>query len=588
MMQLKLHVYRKLFLSSVSIFITAVVILVIGIAYNYVKTVVNYEQNENEKKVTELAEMLHYDQLSIGNAVYSLYESPQMATDMVNYLQLDSEQYYNYRLSQVANQNNLYYQGHETFVRNIFNRNSRVIGVGVYSYEQDMLTTFKSYGSTIVTRDIKLRNQNSLIEQLVATRFDLETKYAVPITYPIKHLHQNELLGEVIVFQGLDFVNDVLARYDDKVQTMEFISSNGRVLFDSTGQKPFLTAYQPEKSKHQTTYAIQMNNLEYFIHDYFHYTNILADVGVEFFYGLCGVLLILGIGIYFIWQRIRQAEQRFEKLLAGISEIEAGNLEAEIIFEEEENDELGIIADRLNSMNRELKRHIQDQYLAEINQQKAELAYLQSQINPHFLYNTLETIRMKAIIEGNREVGTLIYGLGTLFRKSYQKSRVILLREELELIETYFMLFMNRYPDAFSYEIVCDETIQDVQVVKFILQPIIENYFIHGLDYTRQDNKIKIVITKQDDNMNILITDNGAGMTVEAIDTLHKRLEQETIYEVKHSIALININKRLALAYRENYELKFETTDIGGLCVKVRVPIHTNLGGLADVENRDY
>lgn len=131
MLKLNLEIYRKLFLSSSLTFIVSVSGIFVIISYNYFQSQIRNDSELSRKKMTEITENLRYDVLSIDNTVYSLYEIPQMLSDTLNYLRLDAEEYYSYRLSYVSQQTYSYYQSHETFVQNIFNRNQRVSGVGL-------------------------------------------------------------------------------------------------------------------------------------------------------------------------------------------------------------------------------------------------------------------------------------------------------------------------------------------------------------------------------------------------------------------------------------------------------------------------
>ena len=574
MFKLKLKMYRKLFVSAMTIFCVAVLSIFVLVSYYYIQTATEYEQTMNEKKMGQVLENIRYDVLATDNAIYSLYESPQLVTDLQYYLQFSPEQYYSYRLSQVTQQSTTQYQGHEAFIQNIFGRNQRIQGIGLYSYSQDMLTTFTPYGSVQITPNLLQKRQRE--EQIIALfkqRFQLEDGYALPLAYPVKRSQSSEVIGEIIIFQNLQFIDTILQRYEDHSSHVEVIV-NDHVIYDSTGNNPYLS-YRPVsllRQKQGKSYEQVIREKTYTFHDRFYADNIFNYVGVGYFYACIGVVIIIIGGIYFIWRRMKQAEERLELVLAGIQAVESGNHDAEIRLPEQNEDELTLIAANLNLMNKELKHRIQEQYLTEINQQKAELAFLQSQINPHFLYNTLETIRMKAIVEGNREVGQLIYNLATLFRQVYQKARIITIQEELALIETYMELFLNRYPNQFTYTLICDESLYKIPIMKFILQPIIENYFIHGLDYTREDNHIRVELYMKNECVHIMIVDNGSGMDTTMLQELNMRMKSANVYEIETSIALVNIKKRLDLVYGDGYRFVFTANEPQGLCVCITLP----------------
>lgn len=570
MLKLNLTIYKKLFISASTVFVVFVIGIFLMISYSYLDIQIANEHELNEKKMTEVIENIRYDLLSIDNTIYSLYENPQTLTDTINYLVLNPDQYYSFRLSYVSKQANWYYQGHETFVQNIFNRNQRVIGVGLYSYDQDKMTTFRPYGSSVIINQVSKQKNTNALDEMVKTRFALENQYALPVSYPLKN--GEALIGEIVIFQNMDFIDEVLQRYEQGNRTIE-IAHNEKIIYDSTRTQAYLSPVVANRqSSNWETHKLVASNQELTVYEEKPTKNVLAYMGKAYWSVAGAVVVSLFLGVYFIWRRMKQAEQRLESVLIGISKIEAGDLDAVITVSGEGNDEITIIANRLNAMNKEIKQRIQEQYLSEITQQKAELAFLQSQINPHFLYNTLETIRMKAIVEGNREVGQLIFGLATLFRQTYQKSRIITIHEEIELIETYLKLFMNRYPDVFRYQIACEPQLRDAYIVKFILQPIIENYFVHGIDYDQINNLICIEITSHGEKIQIILSDNGSGMNYAEIEALNDKLTNAKIYELEQSIALVNINKRLELTYGTDYSFEFYQNDGGGLSIKILIP----------------
>ncbi|MGL5479585.1 MAG: sensor histidine kinase, partial [Clostridium sp.] len=236
----------------------------------------------------------------------------------------------------------------------------------------------------------------------------------------------------------------------------------------------------------------------------------------------------------------------------------------------DENDEIKYISKNFNDMCKELNENIEKSYRAELNQKKAEMVALQNQINPHFLYNTLEGIRMKAICNGDREVSKMLYTLAFLFRKQVKDKSVILLKDELEYCTKYIEIFKFRYEDSFDFEIDCDEEVLNNEVVKFTLQPIIENYFVHGIRLDREDNLLKIDIKRYGENILISVIDNGNGISDEKLEELNNSLRNRT-YKGK-SIGLTNANERIVIAYGEEYGIGFEKNKGQGVMVVVKLP----------------
>ncbi len=215
-----------------------------------------------------------------------------------------------------------------------------------------------------------------------------------------------------------------------------------------------------------------------------------------------------------------------------------------------------------------LDEHIKKRYLAEIEQKNAEMAALQSQINPHFLYNTLEAVRMKAICNGDREVGKMLYSMAVTFRAQIKEADVITLAQELHYCKKYMELFEFRYQNQFRSEIECPEEYLQVPVIKFVLQPVVENYFIHGMRMKEQDNFIRISVEKKD-SFQIIVEDNGKGMPNDEIAAKNRELEHDAMVK-QSSIGIANVNRRLKAVYGDAYGIRIGKGPQGGLRVVLR------------------
>lgn len=213
--------------------------------------------------------------------------------------------------------------------------------------------------------------------------------------------------------------------------------------------------------------------------------------------------------------------------------------------------------------------HIQKSYLAEIEQKNAEMAALQSQINPHFLYNTLEAIRMKAICNGDQEVGKMLYSMAVTFRSQLKEADIITLAQELHYCKKYLELFEYRYPKKFQSRVDCPLEYMNVPIIKFVLQPIIENYFIHGIRMRDEDNCIQITVEKREEDFVIIVEDNGRGMSEEEIQTKNQQL-MENKMDKRKSIGIANVNRRVKAVYGSAYGLRMEQVKTGGLRVILR------------------
>lgn len=205
-------------------------------------------------------------------------------------------------------------------------------------------------------------------------------------------------------------------------------------------------------------------------------------------------------------------------------------------------------------------------------QKEMQFAMLASQINPHFLYNTLETIRMKAYCTGQIELANVVKMLSKLLRRNLEVTdRRVSLQSELDLIKAYLEIQKFRFGERITYEIKCEEDISNQTILPLILQPIVENAFIHGLEGKYGDGKITCSIEEEHEEIVITIEDDGLGIEEERLEELHQSLQgdKETI---KGSFGFNNINQRLKLYYGEKYGIKITSKMGQGTKVTVTLP----------------
>ncbi len=218
-------------------------------------------------------------------------------------------------------------------------------------------------------------------------------------------------------------------------------------------------------------------------------------------------------------------------------------------------------------------------YEMELLKNKAENAHLQSQINPHFLYNTLDAIRGHATADGAFEVAKMIEILSRMFRYSIsEKSGLLTLEDELSNVEDFLSIQRYRFGDRFDVRYDIDTS--DIQILyyrvpKLILQPLVENAIQHGLEDMPSGGLITIRAYHTDTRLYIAVEDNGKGAAVEEIQAVNRKLECcDTAVERpgKHGIALVNIQKRIRFQYGKEYGLRLLLGAGAGVCAELELP----------------
>ena len=213
-------------------------------------------------------------------------------------------------------------------------------------------------------------------------------------------------------------------------------------------------------------------------------------------------------------------------------------------------------------------------------QKEVEFKMLASQINPHFLYNTLETIRMKAKINKQPEIEELVKMLAKIMRRNISVGdQMVTLQSEIELIENYLVIQNYRFSDRIRAEVIVDENVDtQIMVIPLIMQPFVENAYVHGLESKESDGRLKIHVMQEEKDIVIEIRDNGAGMTTYKQAVIRRSLREAQPFEKGH-IGVNNVNQRIRILYGEEYGVDLHSVLDEGTCITIRFPA-------AELENR--
>lgn len=283
------------------------------------------------------------------------------------------------------------------------------------------------------------------------------------------------------------------------------------------------------------------------------------------------VMLVLCISFWVIWYATSKIAKPARELMESMKKLAKDNKypRVEVIS----NDEIGMIGLEYNKMAENIENLIEKVYKMELTQKQAELEFLQMQINPHFLYNALDTISWMALGQGNMDVSEMTIALAELLRATIKKESLISLREEMTTVRDYLFIQGERFGDKISAEYQIEEAAYDCQVPNFILQPIIENAIIHGLEPKIGKGIIKIKIYLKHGRLYVQIEDDGAGMSEQEIETLYSECRENN---TKQSIGLKNVYRRLLLCYGEESILKIESLKNKGTKISFSIPQSIN------------
>jgi len=266
---------------------------------------------------------------------------------------------------------------------------------------------------------------------------------------------------------------------------------------------------------------------------------------------------------------IDYVDKPVSKLVSFMRKAEQGDFTNKI--QEKRKDEFGYLFSSYNQMVEKIEKLIQDLYQEKLIKKEMEVKALQQQINPHFLYNTLDTINWIAKVNNIDSISNIVIALSNMYRITFNKGReFIRIGDMLESLRCYLDIQKIRYDNLFEYKIEVDEHIEDYWVLNLIVQTVVENAIIHGLDGCERKGLIHISASQIDDAIYFEVVDNGRGMGQEKLELITAMVNAENI---SSESGLRNAQKRLKLKHGPEYGLEIESELDKGTKVTIKVPV---------------
>ena len=287
-------------------------------------------------------------------------------------------------------------------------------------------------------------------------------------------------------------------------------------------------------------------------------------------------ILLLGIllGLLPVLMLVSNIVTRpLSKVCNAMDEFKGGDFEP--YLKVETTDEVGQVAARFNSMVQDIKELIDKNYVMELKERESELATLQAQITPHFLYNTLDSLYWQAEEAGNSEIAENIYALSQLFRLVLGRGqKEVLVESEMELVTRYLEIQKMRFSKNVDFNVSLDESVRKILIPKLILQPFVENSVIHGVGDSKRKCFITVDARKLNERIRFTIKDTGIGMTQEQIVAVWAEKQSDKTESVRVGrYAIYNVKERLQLKYRDDFTLQINSKVNQGTEVVIEIPI---------------
>ncbi|NEW09108.1 sensor histidine kinase [Paenibacillus sp. SYP-B3998] len=592
------HLKRKMFNKILFLYSIALIILFVTVSFlvyrYYEQRVIQEKMDKNLQTIDIVSVYMNQQVERMQSNIQELYTDAVVNEDLNYFLTHEYTTYLEHRLNRYFNSENYQGKGIDTYLKSIVESEIGIENLILYSYEkrffyilnqsyQDRITSpISDLEETKWLKELKNQSWRSLEDGALLER-KLEGKslfmYARTLQDPVS-LKTNGLM--IFDFNTDQIIKSIPGMTEDKRGKFVIVTPSGEVIYDSGNEYYGKTyPYWRELQTPKEWYALEepskvnlinIGNTGLVIAGIIPISTIQESVHTVRNTLIGVTLLCIVVSFAFTFTVIRRFSKKIRKIMLHTSRLQGGDLSARIRMEGE--DELQQISESFNYMCDRLESYIENMYVSEIRQKSAELSALQAQINPHFLYNTLESIRMKALASGNRDVGQMIYLLADIFRNMIRNKTNISLSEEIAMCASYLELFQFRYEDTLIVHTQINSSIANCKVLKLLIQPIVENYVVHGFRPNATDNRISITAHIVNERIVVKVMDNGKGITKETLAGIEKRLRQNHSMESlpSNSLGLFNVNERIRLTYGNEYGIRIWSEVNEGTEVSLEIP----------------
>ena len=401
--------------------------------------------------------------------------------------------------------------------------------------------------------------------------------------FDVNAVRFNQPLGYIVVNVWANHFKEAYRNAQSLNGTLFVVDRNGMTLYDSSGAatgQPFEGSPYGigdiENASSNGAYMVTTQTSELTGYRFMNIVDrgvIRREVGAmrNSLYGVLVVCVLLALVISLVSAAL--FSRRIKRLVFRMQALERG--EFRTYAQPRSNDEIGYLEESFTRMTSRLEKHIQTAYVYRLKSKTAELKALQAQINPHFLFNTLESIRINALMNKDGQTAKMIHLLGNLFRWNIKTPGLFVeLCREMEYADAFIELELIRYADAFEVTTDIPQKLLQLGVPKFILQPLVENAIKHGQIGVNPGGLITICARVDDGgSLKIAVADNGRGMDAQTLNRIAAGLDDPGAEpEDSYSIGLSNVHQRLRILFGEPYGLSIESEPGVSTVVTIAMP----------------
>lgn len=593
------NVYRKyfknnLFLKMILFFSIIMIVTIITFSYmifvSMSEAAVQRQMNIQKRAVESVSSYIGGKYESVQNMMRDVYRDSELANNTSFFMEHPYEEYVRFRLDKFYNDIGATTDAVQ-FFRNKMEDDPDIRSLMLYSADQQHLYVYNQHKQFKIIPTNAARSfvpdamyldegaQVSLPNIWVRKIANLPDEPMYSLRIPVNNKQSLRNIGQLLVYFDGERIGESLANYREELKgTIVVLSADGDVLFDTSntfyGRKyPYAEQVNSIYDTGVIAEGMTITKLTQSQGGFTVLSAVPREEIVATYKGIRNSILMISlicilVAIIVPSLFIGNFAKRIYNIIRLMRRVKKGDLKARIADSRE--DELGQISKSFNDMLDELNLYIDRVLKAEIKQKHTELAALEARVNPHFLYNTLEVIRMRAISQGASDVAEMIYSLSVLFKSYVQQKSSYTLKDEMEACRLYLELFRIRYKDKFAYTIQCDKPFEHIPIFKMSLQPIIENYILHGMRPDRNDNHIDISVQSSGEDCIVQVKDNGKGISPDRLEQIIRGLHHPE--ENAESFGLRSIHERLELLYGDRYGLEIESEEGQGTILTVRFP----------------
>ncbi|OKP74616.1 two-component sensor histidine kinase [Paenibacillus helianthi] len=590
----KKHFKNNLFMKIILIF--SIIAVVTTITFSYLmfllmsQSAVQRQLEIQKRTVESVNNYMQHKYDAVQTMMRDVYRDSELTANTSYLLEHPYQDYVTYRLERYLKESNTTTDSVQ-FFRNQMEDDPDIRSLLLYSSAKQQLYVFNEQENfniistnaahSFVPDALYLEEASSVTTPNIWVRktISLADSPMFSIRVPINDKQSLRNIGQLLVFYDADHIWASMGDYkDDFKGDIIVLSADNDVLFDSSGT--FYGKKYPYPEQIEAIYADgeEVNGMliTKLTHTQGGFTvlSVVPEGELAATYSglrnmiitICLICILFAVITPSLF--ISNFATRAHNIIRFTRKVKNGDLDARITDVKE--DELGQISKSFNDMLDELNLYIDRVFKAEIKQKHSEIAALEARVNPHFLYNTLEVIRMRAISQGAADVGEMIYSLSVLFKSYVHPKAKHTLKDELEACRLYLELFRIRYKDKFSYELHCPKELEGRVVLKMSLQPVVENYILHGMRTDRSDNHIRVDLVKEGGILRAVVNDNGRGIKQERLAQIQKDLLDPD--SSSQSFGLRSIHERMQLLYGEPHGLAVASEEGQGTTVTLCFP----------------